>query len=55
MILTRSEAREDVARSYDLCSDAYLTRPVDPDEFIEVVQTFEQFWLSVVRLPDCDV
>lgn len=54
MVLTSSEAQEDVVRSYDLCANAYLTKPVDPDQFIEVVRTFEQFWLSIVRLPDYD-
>ena len=51
IILTSSQAEEDVVRSYDLCANAYLTKPVDPSEFVEVVRSFEQFWLSVVRLP----
>ena len=51
IVLTSSRAEEDVARSYDLHANAYLTKPVDPDEFIETVRAFEKFWLSVVRLP----
>ncbi|PSP81459.1 two-component system response regulator [Halobacteriales archaeon QS_1_68_20] len=51
IVLTSSEAEEDVLRSYELCANAYLTKPVDPDEFIEAVWSFERFWLSVVRLP----
>lgn len=52
IILTSSGAQEDVVKSYGLCANAYLTKPVDPAEFIDVVRTFEQFWLSIVRLPD---
>lgn len=54
IILTGSRTQEDVIRSYELCANAHLTKPVDPAEFIEVVQTFEQFWPSIVRLPNCD-
>ena len=51
IILTSSSAEEDVIRSYKLQANAFLTKPVDPAEFIEVVRSFQQFWLSVVRLP----
>ena len=51
IILTSSGAEEDVAKSYNRYANAYLTKPVDPEEFVEIVQTFEAFWLSVVRLP----
>ncbi|WP_293027171.1 response regulator [Natronococcus sp.] len=51
IILTSSRAEEDIARSYELHANAYLTKPVDPDEFIETVRAFEKFWFSVVRLP----
>jgi len=51
IVLTSSRTEEDVARSYDLHANAYLTKPVDPDEFIETVRAFEKFWFSVVRLP----
>ncbi len=51
IVLTSSEAEEDVVKSYELCANAYLTKPVDPSEFIETVRSFERFWLSVVRLP----
>jgi CheY-like chemotaxis protein len=54
IIMTSSEAEDDVVQSYDLNANAYLTKPVDPEEFIEVAQSFQQFWLSVVRLPSCD-
>jgi len=55
IVLTSSEAAEDVIRSYDLCANAYLTKPVDPDEFIEIVRRFKAFWLEVVRLPSDEV
>jgi len=51
IVLTSSEAEEDVVRSYELQANAYLTKPVDPEAFIEAVRSFEAFWLSVVRLP----
>ncbi|NGM70005.1 response regulator [Natronolimnobius sp. AArcel1] len=51
IVLTSSRAEEDIARSYELHANAYLTKPVDPDEFIETVRAFEEFWFSVVRLP----
>jgi CheY-like chemotaxis protein len=51
IILTSSEAQEDVVQSYELQSNAYLTKPVAPDEFVDLVRTFEEFWLTLVRLP----
>lgn len=51
IVLTSSSAEEDIARSYELHANAYLTKPVDPDAFIETVRAFEKFWFSVVRLP----
>lgn len=51
IILTGSSAQEDVVRSYELSANAYLTKPVDPHEFIETILATEQYWLSVVRLP----
>lgn len=51
VILTSSEAEEDVARSYDLHANAYVTKPVDLDEIAKIVRTIDEFWLQVVRLP----
>ena len=51
VVLTSSEAEEDVIRSYDLHANAYLTKPADFDGFIDVVGTLEEFWLQVVKLP----
>jgi len=54
VVLTSSEAQEDIVKSYELTANAFLTKPVDPEEFIRVVRTFQEFWLSVVRLPPED-
>lgn len=51
IVLTSSQAEEDVIRSYELQANAYLTKPVDPIEFIETIRTFKAFWLEIVRLP----
>ena len=51
IVLTSSDAETDVVRSYELCASGYLTKPVDPDEFIQSVRDIERFWFSIVRLP----
>ena len=51
VVLTTSEAEEDVLRSYDLHANAYVTKPVDFERFIEVVRKIDEFFVSVVRLP----
>jgi len=51
IILTSSKTEEDIVKSYELRANAYMTKPVDPAEFIETIQTFNTFWLEVVRLP----
>ena len=51
IVLTGSEAEQNVTTSYNEQANAFVTKPVDPDAFIEVVRSLEQFWLSVVRLP----
>lgn len=51
VVLTTSEAEEDVLRSYDLHANCYVTKPVDLDRFITIVRSIEDFWLTVVRLP----
>ena len=52
VVLTTSKAEEDVLRSYDLHANAYVTKPVDFDRFIEVVRQIDEFFVSVVKLPD---
>ncbi|WP_353633956.1 response regulator [Halobacterium sp. NMX12-1] len=51
VVLTSSEAEEDVARSYEQHTNAYLTKPIDPNEFVDVIRSFERFWLTLVELP----
>jgi CheY-like chemotaxis protein len=51
VVLTTSEAEEDVLRSYDLHANAYVTKPVDFDRFIDVVRRIDEFFVSVVKLP----
>ncbi len=51
VVLTTSEAEEDVLRSYSLHANAYVTKPVDFDRFIGVVRQIDDFFVSVVRLP----
>ena len=52
VILTTSKAEEDVLRSYQLHANCYVTKPVDLEKFIVVVQSIDMFWLSVVTLPN---
>jgi CheY-like chemotaxis protein len=52
VILTTSEAEEDIVRSYDLHANAYVTKPVDFDSFVDVVRQIDNFFVSVVRLPE---
>ena len=51
VVLTTSEAQEDVLRSYSLHANAYVTKPVDFERFIEVVRQIDEFFVSVVKLP----
>jgi CheY-like chemotaxis protein len=51
VVLTTSEAEEDVVRSYSLHANAYVTKPVDFERFVSVVQQIDDFFVSVVRLP----
>ena len=51
VVLTTSEAEDDVVRSYALHANAYVTKPVDFDAFITVVRQIDEFFVEVVRLP----
>jgi two-component system, chemotaxis family, response regulator Rcp1 len=51
VILTSSEAEQDIVKSYNLHANCYVTKPVDLDQFITVVKSIEHFWLKVVKLP----
>ena len=52
VILTTSKAEEDVLKSYHLHANCYVTKPVDLEKFITVVQSIDRFWLTVVTLPN---
>ena len=51
VILTTSTAEEDVLKTYNLHANCYIVKPVDFDQFINVIQVIEDFWFTVVRLP----
>jgi CheY-like chemotaxis protein len=51
VVLTTSKLEEDVLRSYKLHANAYVTKPVDFDRFIEVVRQIDEFFVTVVKLP----
>jgi CheY-like chemotaxis protein len=51
VILTTSDAEEDVLKSYDLHANCYITKPIDLNQFAKVVQCIEDFWFSIVVLP----
>lgn len=51
VVLTTSVAEKDILKSYDLHANCYITKPVDFDQFITVVKSIEDFWLTIVKLP----
>jgi chemotaxis family two-component system response regulator Rcp1 len=51
VILTTSEAEEDILKTYNLHANCYITKPIDLIQFLKVVQAIEDFWLTIVRLP----
>jgi CheY-like chemotaxis protein len=51
VVLTTSDAEQDVFKSYDLHANCYITKPVNMEKFITVVRSIEDFWLTIVRLP----
>jgi len=52
VVLTTSRAEHDVLRSYELQANCYITKPVDLEQFITVVKSIEDFWFTIVTLPD---
>jgi len=51
VILTVSKAEQDIIKSYNLHANCYITKPVNLEQFIQVVRSIEDFWLSIVMLP----
>ncbi len=52
VILTTSEADQDIQKSYELHANCYITKPVDINHFIELITSIEKFWFSIVKLPN---
>lgn len=52
VILTTSSAEEDILKTYNLHANCYITKPIDLNQFLRVVQSIEEFWLSIVVLPN---
>jgi len=51
VVLTVSDAEEDIVKSYNLHANCYIKKPLDLDQFIKVVGAIESFWLTIVKLP----
>ena len=51
VILTTSKDEEDVLKTYNLHANCYITKPIDLHQFIKVVKSIEDFWLTIVKLP----
>ncbi len=51
VVLTTSRAEQDILRSYELQANCYISKPVDLEQFITVVRSIEDFWLTIVTLP----
>ncbi len=52
VMLTVSKADEDIIKSYNLHANCFITKPVDLDQFLNVVKSIEDFWLTIVKLPN---
>jgi CheY-like chemotaxis protein len=51
VVLTTSKAEEDILKAYNLHANCYITKPVDFNEFVKIVQSIEDFWFKIVKLP----
>ena len=52
VVLTVSSAEEDILKTYNLHANCYITKPLDLAQFVKVVHSIEDFWLTIVKLPD---
>ncbi len=52
VILTVSSAEEDIFKAYNLHANCFITKPIDLNQFLKVVHSIEDFWLSIVKLPN---
>ena len=51
VVLTTSKADEDIVKTYNLHANAYITKPVDLNRFVEIIHALEEFWFTIVKLP----
>lgn len=51
IVLTTSEAKQDIRNAYQLHANCYITKPIDLDQFLNIIRGIEDFWLTVVKLP----
>lgn len=51
VVLTTSQAEEDILKAYNLAANCYITKPVDFDQFVRIIQSIENFWFAIVKLP----
>jgi CheY-like chemotaxis protein len=51
VILSTSQAEQDIVKTYELHANCYITKPLDLDQFITIIRNFNDFWLRIVRLP----
>ena len=51
VVLTTSKADEDIIKTYNLHANAYITKPVDLNRFVEIMHALEEFWFTIVKLP----
>ncbi|MBN1167201.1 MAG: response regulator [Methanospirillaceae archaeon] len=52
VVLTVSQAEEDIMKTYNLHANCYISKPVDFDQFLKVIHSIDNFWLGIVNLPD---
>lgn len=51
IVMTGSTVKEDILKSYRLGANCYVTKPIDLNQFLKFVQSIEEFWLTIVKLP----
>jgi len=54
VVLTSSQAEQDIVRAYELHANCYISKPVSLDQFVSVVKSIENFWFTIVRLPTAE-
>ncbi|HEY9659557.1 MAG TPA: response regulator, partial [Allocoleopsis sp.] len=51
IVLTTSQSKEDISSAYGFYANCYISKPIDLDQFVQVVRSIEEFWLNIVQLP----